>query len=111
MEAKIYLEEGCLADIPEPVVEFVLKCLTIDEAVQICEQFRSQIWRSDNQVMWARILREYAQGWADKHAMQTLTTAMDPLMDPKHPSCLKRNKSVGTLIQDFLLHRHIASLT
>ncbi|KAH8902626.1 hypothetical protein BR93DRAFT_903281, partial [Coniochaeta sp. PMI_546] len=94
MEAKIYLEEACLADIPEPVVEFVLMCLTIDEAVQICEQFQGPIWRSVSQVMWTGILPGYAQGWADKHALQTLTTAMGRFMDPKHPSSLKRNKSM-----------------
>lgn len=43
--------------------------------------------------MWSGILRENAQQWADKHKMQTLTTAMGPLMIPKHPLCLKVKKS------------------
>lgn len=37
--------------------------------------------------------REEAQEWADKHHLQTLTTAMGPLMNGKHPDCLKSKKS------------------
>jgi hypothetical protein len=32
-------------------------------------------------VLWSGILRDEAQRWADGHEMQTLTTAMGPLMD------------------------------
>jgi hypothetical protein len=42
--------------------------------------------------MWSGMQREYAQAWADKHDMATLTTAMGPLMNPEHPLCLKRQK-------------------
>ncbi|KAB5581237.1 hypothetical protein GE09DRAFT_1256600 [Coniochaeta sp. 2T2.1] len=87
------LEQGCLEDIPEPVLEFALKCLTLEEAVQICRRFRDNAWRLDTQVMWTGMLREHAQRWADGHMMQTLTTAMGPLRDPEHPSCLRRKKS------------------
>jgi len=43
--------------------------------------------------MWSGILREEAQRWADEHKMQTLTTAMGPLMNPRHPLCLRSRKS------------------
>lgn len=39
------------------------------------------------------MLREQAQQWADRHRLQTLTTAMGPLMDVKHPNCLKLRKN------------------
>jgi hypothetical protein len=39
------------------------------------------------------MLREIAQKWADEHGMQTLTTAMGPLMIPEHPLCLKSKKT------------------
>jgi hypothetical protein len=39
------------------------------------------------------ILRDDAQRWADEHEMQTLTTAMGPLMDLSHPLCLRSQKS------------------
>jgi hypothetical protein len=41
------------------------------------------------------MLRKYAQDWADKHDMATLTTAMGPLMTLEHPLCLQRQKSSG----------------
>ena len=44
--------------------------LTIDEELQICQQFHD-IWRQNNQVMWSGMLREYAQAWADQHDMAT----------------------------------------
>ncbi|KAB5513488.1 hypothetical protein GE09DRAFT_912478, partial [Coniochaeta sp. 2T2.1] len=74
-------------------LEFALKCLTLDEAVQICRRFRDNTWRPDCQVMWTGMPREHAQRWADGHTMQTLTTAMGPFMDPEHPSCLRCKKS------------------
>lgn len=67
--------------------------LTIEEETQICQQFQGGTWRHNNQVMWSGIPREYAQRWADEHEMQTLTTAMGPLMIPEHPLCLKGRKS------------------
>jgi hypothetical protein len=45
--------------------------------------------------MWSGILHEYAQDWADKHNMATLTTAIGPLTTLEHPLCLKRQKSSG----------------
>ncbi|KAH8650382.1 hypothetical protein BGZ60DRAFT_335665, partial [Tricladium varicosporioides] len=72
----------------------VRQYLTIDEELQIHQQFHNT-WRSNNQVMWSGMQREYAQAWADKHGMATLTTAMGPLMAPDHPLCSRRQKSSG----------------
>jgi hypothetical protein len=65
---------------------------TIEEELQFRQQFHNT-WRWNNQVMWSGMQREYAQAWADKHDMATLTTAMGPLMNPEHPLCLKRQKN------------------
>ena len=70
-----------------------LQYLTIEEANQINQQFRSSAFLCDGQVMWSGVPRERAQQWADEHGMQTLTTAMGPLMSPSHPSCLRLKKS------------------
>jgi hypothetical protein len=43
--------------------------------------------------MWSGIPRATAQEWADHHQMQTLTTAMGPLMIHGHPNCLYTSKS------------------
>lgn len=43
--------------------------------------------------MWSGIPREWAQLWADKNQMKTLTTSMGPLMDTKHASCARTRKS------------------
>lgn len=67
--------------------------LTIDEETQIHNQFEGNVWRTDCQVLWSGIPRKTAQEWADKRDMQTLTTAMGPLMKPESPLCLKRQKS------------------
>ncbi|KAH8728861.1 hypothetical protein GQ44DRAFT_608204 [Phaeosphaeriaceae sp. PMI808] len=67
--------------------------LTIEEESQIHQRFLGSQWTPNSQVLWSGITRETAQGWADKHNMQTLTTAMGPLMDKNAPLCLKRRKS------------------
>jgi hypothetical protein len=67
--------------------------LTIEEELQIHQQFLGNQWRPNKQVLWSGMAREEAQKWADKHDMQTLTTAMGPLMNPSDPLCLKRKKS------------------
>ena len=67
--------------------------LRADEEAQIHRQFQGDTWRCNNQVLWSGILRHEAQRWADEHEMQTLTTAMGPLMDPEHPLCLQNQKS------------------
>jgi hypothetical protein len=66
--------------------------LSIEEQEQIKQQFNDEC-RKDSQVLWSGVPREAAQAWADKRNLQTLTTAMGPLMDLQHPSCLKAKKS------------------
>ncbi|TVY37833.1 hypothetical protein LSUB1_G005285, partial [Lachnellula subtilissima] len=73
---------------------FFRQYLTADEEAQIHQQFQGDIWRRNNQVLWSGILRDEAQRWADEHEMQTLTTAMGPLMDSSHPLCLRNKKSI-----------------
>ncbi|KAK8912625.1 hypothetical protein VCV18_012304 [Metarhizium anisopliae] len=63
-----------------PVLDaFVRRHLTLEEIDEIRHQF-SRALVTDRQVLWTGMTREAAQRWADKHNMQTLTTAMGPLM-------------------------------
>lgn len=73
-------------------VEEFRKFLTVEEAKQICHQFHDGQWQHGCQVMWSGIPRQLVQSWANKHGMQTLTTAMGPLMVPEHPDCLRSQK-------------------
>jgi hypothetical protein len=65
-----------------------LQYLTVKEELQICQQFHDT-WRRNNQVMWSGIPRKDVQRWADERDMETLTTAMGPLMTPRHPPYLR----------------------
>ena len=76
-----------------PLVRILRQYLSIQEAVQILEQFQSDDWIPNGQVLWSGIYREKAQEWADRHRLQTLTTAMGRLMDVKHPDCLRSRKN------------------
>lgn len=76
-----------------PLVGVVSRFLSVQEAAQIIRRFQSENWIPNGQVLWSGILREKAQEWADRHRLQTLTTAMGPLMDEKHPECLKQKKN------------------
>ncbi|KAL4767098.1 hypothetical protein BDW60DRAFT_164458 [Aspergillus nidulans var. acristatus] len=76
-----------------PLVGVVGRFLSVQEAAQIIKQFQSENWIPNGQVLWSGIPREKAQEWADRHRLQTLTTAMGPLMDEKHPECLKLKKN------------------
>ncbi|EKV13722.1 hypothetical protein PDIG_36330 [Penicillium digitatum PHI26] len=76
-----------------PAVKVFRYYLTVEEATQIIHQFRSGSWNKDRQVLWSGMMREDAQKWADEHEMQTLTTAMGPLMMPENPLCLKSKKT------------------
>ncbi|PYH92910.1 hypothetical protein BO71DRAFT_451091 [Aspergillus ellipticus CBS 707.79] len=67
--------------------------LTISEATQICSRFHSDIWQPGCQVMWSGVRRNLVQTWADQRGMQTLTTAMGPLMVHNHARCLWSRKS------------------
>jgi hypothetical protein len=57
------------------------------------EQFQSNDWIPNGQVLWSGMPREKAQEWAKRHELQTLTIVMGPLMDIKHPDCLKLRKN------------------
>jgi hypothetical protein len=74
------------------LAQLLRSLLTIEEEEQITEQLNRQC-RPDSQVLWSGIPRETAQAWADKMNLQTLTTAMGPLMDSKDPLCLRSKKS------------------
>ncbi|KAJ5460986.1 uncharacterized protein N7458_002538 [Penicillium daleae] len=78
---------------PAPLVGVFRRFLSVQETAQIIKQFQSENWIPDGQVLWSGMLREKAQEWADRHRLQTLTTAMGPLMDEKHPDCLKLKKN------------------
>ena len=70
-----------------------LEYLTATEAEKILDQFTKTTFRPGGQVMCTGIPREWAQSWADKNSVQTLTTVMGPLMNREHPSCLRSTKS------------------
>ena len=78
---------------PSSWMPTLLEYLTIEEESQICHQFLGSQWRPNSQVLWSGLSREEVQKWADEHNMQTLTTVMGPLMNPKDPLCLKERKS------------------
>lgn len=90
--------ELCLSNIllypecPAFLISRFLLFLSKGELEQICQQFESTC-RPNNQVLWSGVLREHAQRWADQHKMETLTTAMGPLMDLKNPTCRRSSKN------------------
>jgi hypothetical protein len=70
-----------------------LEYLSRDESFEILRQFERLPLKPGRQVMWSGVPREWVQIWADEHDMQTLTTAMGPLMDKNNPLCKRNNKS------------------
>jgi hypothetical protein len=64
--------------------------LTDIEAKEIMEQFDKVFLRPGCQVMWTGVPRDWAQEWANCHGLQTLSTAMGPLMETNHTACRKR---------------------
>ena len=72
----------------------VLQYISRDEVLEIAQQF-GRVLLPGKQVMWSGVPREYVQEWADKKGLQTLTTAMGPLMDKDHPSCRKKDKTIS----------------
>lgn len=56
-------------------------------------QFQKSILKPGCQVMWTGVSRDRVQQWADKRGLQTLSSAMGPLMDSKHSSCRRRSKT------------------
>ncbi|KZL71566.1 formamidopyrimidine-DNA glycosylase [Colletotrichum tofieldiae] len=67
--------------------------LTLQEACDIIDQFNCKIWAKDQQVLWSGVNKAKVQKTANENGMQTLQTAMGPLMDPNHPTCLRPKKS------------------
>jgi hypothetical protein len=74
---------------PLGLLESDLEYLTREEANQIIARFESIQHSFNNLLFWTGIPRDWAQRWADDHAMLTLTTAMGPLMDLADPGCPK----------------------
>ncbi len=73
--------------------EYISHFLTTEESNAINHQFEDDSWCRNCQVLWTGIPRDHAQRWADKHDMQTLTTAMGPLMAKESKHCLYTQKS------------------
>ncbi|KAF4783257.1 hypothetical protein HER10_EVM0007921 [Colletotrichum scovillei] len=67
--------------------------LTSEEFEQIIIQFKSCPWQENKQVLWSGLMKDQVQEWAARRGMQTLTTAMGPLMDSNNPLCLRQTKS------------------
>ncbi|KAI3555540.1 hypothetical protein CABS03_04068 [Colletotrichum abscissum] len=67
--------------------------LTSQEFEQIIRQFKSCPWLENKQVLWSGLMKDQVQEWAAQRGMQTLTTAMGPLMDSGNPLCLRQTKS------------------
>ncbi|KAF2149159.1 hypothetical protein K461DRAFT_216468, partial [Myriangium duriaei CBS 260.36] len=65
-----------------------------DEAEETIQQFTQISLEPGKQVRWSGIPREWAQAWANKRGLQTLSTAMGPLMVAEDARCRKRNKSL-----------------
>jgi hypothetical protein len=76
-----------------PLIVAISQYLSVQEAVQIFKLFHSNNWIPNGQVLWSGIPRRTAQEWADKHHLQTLTTAMGRLMDENHPDCPRWKKT------------------
>ena len=79
-------------EVSDSLKTLLLELLSTHEVEQINHQL-SRECRQNSQVLWTGIPRGAAQAWADRRKLQTLTTAMGPLMDKQHPSCLRRTKS------------------
>ncbi|KAK1461150.1 hypothetical protein CMEL01_14786 [Colletotrichum melonis] len=67
--------------------------LTSEEFEQIIRQFKICPWLENKQVLWSGLMKDQVQEWAAQRGMQTLTTAMGPLMDSDNPLCLRQTKS------------------
>lgn len=77
---------------PHAVKLFVDQRLTGDERQQVLEQLR-RAWVPNSQVLWTGMSREVAQAWADQRGLQTLSTAMGPLMNTSSSFCPRKQKS------------------
>ena len=86
--SRFYQQSQCDISSLMPILQ---DYLTIEDEEHILQQFNGK-WRSNEQVLWTGIPRMKAQVWADEHYMQTLTTAMGPLMAKNSPSTLEKRK-------------------
>ncbi|KAF5558110.1 hypothetical protein FMEXI_477 [Fusarium mexicanum] len=71
---------------PDAIRQLIRRWLTDQEADKILSRFQNACV-PNRQVFWSGMLREHAQQWADTHELQTLTTALGPLLyhgDPSH---------------------------
>ncbi|EME43622.1 hypothetical protein DOTSEDRAFT_45490 [Dothistroma septosporum NZE10] len=64
-----------------------------DEVYEIIIQFRRLPLWPGHQVMWSGVPRDWVQSWADERGMQTLSSALGPLMDGKSRVCRRRHKT------------------
>jgi hypothetical protein len=74
------------------LANFLRNLLSAEEQEQINQQFNHEC-RQDSQVLWSGVPHKVVQAWANQRNLQTLTTAMGPLMDTQHSSCLRSKKS------------------
>ena len=76
-----------MVDVDVPVPWQATNYLTSAEIHAIRARFESVVSSSPGRlVFWTGIAREFAQRWADRRDMFTLTSLMGPLMDIRHPS-------------------------
>ncbi|KAF5974486.1 major facilitator superfamily transporter [Fusarium coicis] len=67
------------------LAKLIRQWLTDDEAEKILSRFQNACI-PNSQVLWSGMLREQAQQWTDAHGLQTLTTALGPLLYHGDPS-------------------------
>ncbi|CVL05969.1 uncharacterized protein FPRN_14151 [Fusarium proliferatum] len=70
---------------PDAIRQLIRKWLTDKEADNILSRFQ-EACVPNRQVFWSGMFREQAQKWADAHELQTLTTALGPLLYRGEPS-------------------------
>ncbi|EWG54969.1 hypothetical protein FVEG_17437 [Fusarium verticillioides 7600] len=70
---------------PDAIRQLIRQWLIDDEAEKILSRFQNACI-PNRQVLWSGMLREQAQQWADAHGLQTLTTALGPLLYHGDPS-------------------------
>lgn len=93
MSIYIILMEFVNRERPPPAIAVVVRYfLTERESNEIYQQLKNHM-SPNRQVLWSGMFRNTAQLWADNHDMQTLATAMGPLMETKNSLCPCRRKS------------------
>ncbi|KAF5544679.1 major facilitator superfamily transporter [Fusarium phyllophilum] len=70
---------------PDAIRQLIRRWLTDKEADTILSRFQ-EACIPNRQVFWSGMFREQAQKWADAHELQTLTTALGPLLYRGDPS-------------------------